>query len=305
MWIYGLLWPICHGAVSVRTVTKAHVVVVTGMSGAGRSTAINALEDLGFFCVDNLPPSLMPTVIAQATAGGSIERVGFGIDVRTRSFLSGASDVVDTLKHEHNVEVLFLDANDETLMRRFNETRRPHPLAPGGDVATAISHERERLSELRVRANQVVDTTGLSVHDLRRRVKLYMSRDNTVPAMVVRVVSFGFKYGVPSDADLMFDLRFLKNPYFVPGLREKTGLDAEVASYVLSQEEAKEFEGDVWQLLEHSLPRYARDGKAYLTIAVGCTGGKHRSVAMAEKLAKRLEAGHSVVLAHRDLPRYQ
>ena len=275
------------------------------MSGAGRSTAINALEDLGFFCIDNLPPALMPTVIGQATAGGAIERFGFGIDVRTRSFLSGASDVVDALKKDHTVEVLFLDANDETLVRRFNETRRPHPLAPGGDVATAISHERERLSELRERANQVVDTTGLSVHDLRRRVKRYMSRDTAVPAMVVRIVSFGFKYGVPTDADLMFDLRFLKNPYFVPGLRDKTGLDPKVADYVLSQAEAREYEDDMWRLLSNSLPHYARDGKAYLTIAIGCTGGKHRSVAIAERLAKRLEEGNTVVLAHRDLPRYQ
>lgn len=275
------------------------------MSGAGRSTAINALEDLGFFCVDNLPAALIPMVIERATAGGAIERLGFGIDVRTRSFLSGASDVVDALKEKYKVDVLFLDANDETLMRRFNETRRPHPLAPGGDLSAAISHERERLSELRERANHVVDTTGLSVHDLRRRIKHYMSRDSAVPAMVVRVVSFGFKYGVPTDADLMFDLRFLKNPHFVRGLREKTGLDPEVRDYVLSQNDAKEFEDDVWRLLEHSLPRYAADGKAYLTIAIGCTGGKHRSVAMAEQLAKRLEEGNSVVLAHRDLPRYQ
>lgn len=275
------------------------------MSGAGRSTAINALEDLGFFCVDNLPPSLIPTVIDQAMSSGSMERLGFGIDVRTRSFLSSASSMLDKIKSDHLVEVIFLDANDETLVRRFNESRRPHPLAPGGDVATAISHERERLSELRERANQVVDTTGLSVHDLRRRVKRYMSRDSAVPAMVVRVVSFGFKYGVPADADLMFDLRFLKNPYFVPELRDKTGLDPAVAAYVLSQVEAQEYEEDMWQLLSRSLPHYSRDGKAYLTIAVGCTGGKHRSVAMAERLKKRLEQTNTVVLAHRDLPRYQ
>ena len=292
-----------------------HGVVGTGMSGAGRSTAIHALEDLGFYCVDNLPPALAPALVQLAERADEpdvLQRIGLGVDVRTGSFLEGASDTLDRLTGSgHELEVLFLDCGDEVLVRRFSETRRPHPLAPGGALLTAIQRERERLSELRERATHVIDTTSLSVHDLRRRLVAWVARPEGGPRreMVTRITSFGFKYGVPVDADLVFDLRYLPNPHFVPELRPKTGLDPEVSSFVLATEEAQELLGDLMPLLEHTLPRYAREGKAYLTVAIGCTGGKHRSVAMAEALAERLAAlpgegpTQRVVVAHRDVRR--
>jgi UPF0042 nucleotide-binding protein len=280
------------------------IMVVTGMSGAGRSTALHVLEDLGFFCVDNLPPPLAKDLVSLLERGDEIERVGLGVDVRTGAFLEGAGDVLDALRESgHDVEVLFFDASDEMLVRRYSATRRTHPLAPGGDVLAAIQKERERLGPLRARAKRVFDTTRLTVHDLRREIVEHVARGEAKRHMVTRVVSFGFKYGIPVDADLVFDLRYLPNPHFVPGMREKTGLDREVAAFVLEGAESKEFLDDVLPLLRRTLPRYEREGKAYLTIAIGCTGGRHRSVAIAEELARRLRDGHDVVVAHRDSER--
>lgn len=281
-----------------------HVVVVTGMSGAGRSTALHVLEDLGFFCVDNLPPSLAGALLEELDRDPEIKHVGLGVDVRTRAFLEGAGAALDTLvAGGHDVEVIFFDCQDEILVRRFSETRRPHALADGGDLPGAIRAERDRLGKLRLRANRVFDTTRLSVHDLRRVLVDHVARGPRGQRMTTRLVSFGFKYGLPVDADLVFDLRYLPNPHFVPELREHTGLDPKVAAYVLGSPEAELLLADIMPLLTHSLPHYEREGKSYLTIAVGCTGGKHRSVAVAEELARRLRVDREVVVSHRDVER--
>ena len=283
---------------------RPHIVVVTGLSGAGRSTALRVLEDAGFFCVDNLPPGLAPALIDLVDREGKLERIGLGIDVRTGAFLSGAEETLSELEARgHRVQVIFLDCADDVLVRRFSETRRPHALSRTGDLHGAISRERERLAGLRARADIVIDTTEFSVHDLRHHLIDYIGRDPNRPSMVVRVLSFGFKYGVPVDADLVFDLRFLPNPHFVDALRPKTGMDAEVSDYVMNAPETQKLLGHLRSLLDYVLPHYAREGKAYLTIALGCTGGRHRSVAMAEELGRQLGNHHEVVVSHRDAQR--
>jgi UPF0042 nucleotide-binding protein len=282
------------------------LVVVTGLSGAGRSTALRVLEDLGHFCVDNIPPALIPQLIELLGKGAELPRVALGIDVRTGGFLEGATRVLDTLVASgHHVELIFLESQDNELLRRFSETRRAHPLAPGGNVLEAIQRERERVASLRARAGLIIDTTQLNVHELRRTLVEYLARGGTHARMVTRVVSFGFKYGLPVDADLVFDLRYLANPHFVPELKPLTGLDEAVSKFVFESAEAKELLADLTTLLGKLLPRYEREGKAYLTICVGCTGGQHRSVAMAEALAANLRGGAEVVVEHRDLHRRQ
>jgi UPF0042 nucleotide-binding protein len=284
--------------------SSLHVVVVTGMSGAGRSTALNVLEDLGFFCVDNLPPPLVPGLLELLERGDELRRVGLGVDVRSGAFLEGTSELVEELRARgHEVEVIFLDASDEALVRRFSETRRPHPLAPGGDLLDAIQRERERLGPLRAQAKHVFDTTPMSVHDLRRALVDHVARGGGAATMVTRIVSFGFKYGIPVDADLVFDLRYLPNPHFVPELKPKTGLDPEVARFVLDAPETGELLADLTEMLAKVLPKYEREGKSYLTIAIGCTGGRHRSVAVAEELAGRLRGQREIVVVHRDAER--
>ncbi|WP_053233160.1 RNase adapter RapZ [Sandaracinus amylolyticus] len=289
--------------------TPLHIVVVTGMSGAGRTSALHVLEDVGFFCVDNLPPKLAPGLVELLAAEGQLTRVGLGVDVRTRGFLVGAGDLLDRLSAGgHEVEVLFLDCADDVLVRRYSESRRPHPLAQGGDVIEAIARERERLASLRVRARRVIDTSRLSVHELRRTLVEAIGRSGARPTMQVRIVSFGFKYGLPVDADLVFDLRFLPNPHHVPELKPLTGRDPPVAEYVLRAPETQSLLVDLKRVLTDWLPRYEAEGKAYLTIAVGCTGGRHRSVAIAEELARTLRAGtegeaREVTVAHRDVSR--
>ena len=289
----------------LRAVGGIHVVVITGLSGAGRSTAVHVLEDLGFFCVDNLPPALAPELVAMLGDGEELRRVGLGMDVRTGVFLEGVEQAFEALRDAgHDVEVIFLDASDDALVRRFSETRRPHPLAPGGDVLEGIQRERERMSSLRARARHVIDTTQMSVHDLRRTLVDYVARGGAARRMVTRIVSFGFKYGLPVDADLVFDLRYLPNPHFVPELKPFTGLDPEVSRFVLDSAETQELIGDLVPMLERVLPKYEREGKSYLTIAIGCTGGRHRSVAVAEELARRLRADErEIVVAHRDSER--
>lgn len=276
-------------------------VVVTGMSGAGRSTALRALEDLQFFCVDNLPPPLIGP-LTRLLDPGERNWVGLGVDVRTGTFLAGAVEAIDELGRLGQTEVIFLEAQDGDLVRRFSETRRAHPLAHAGDIPSAIAVERERLAELRARADVIIDTSGMSVHTLRRHLVDAVARDQVRDRMVTRVVSFGFKFGVPVDADLVFDLRFLPNPHFVPELKPLTGLDPAVSSFVLDSPEGGELRDDLTALLTKLVPRYAREGKAYLTIAVGCTGGQHRSVAMAVALGAALREVAEVVVEHRDRP---
>lgn len=235
--------------------------------------------------------------------GDSQVPVGLGIDVRSGAFLEGAETALDELAARGFLpEVLFMDARDEALVRRFSETRRPHRLAMAGDVASGINLEREWLAPLRRRATRVIDTTHLTVHDLRRQLVQVVSGMPDGMRLVTRVVSFGFKYGLPQDADLVFDLRYLPNPHFVPDLRPQTGLDPPVRDFVMQSAEALELLGDLTALLGKLLPRYAAEGKSYLTIAIGCTGGRHRSVAMAEALGEKLNNG-PVVVSHRDIGR--
>ena len=289
------------------------VVVVTGMSGAGKSTAVRALEDLGFFCVDNLPtPVMKSTLEAFATVG--VRRIAIGIDVRVRGFLDAASAALESLQvpGERELSVLFLDASDEALLRRFSSTRRPHPLStsvePGSErAATAlldgIRIERELLMPLRSRATVVLDTTRLSVHELRREVTAHFGPGAGRAAhMRTRFVSFGFKFGTPVDADLLFDVRFLDNPYFVPELKELSGSTQVVKDFVLAQADCRGFLERVGSLLEFCLPRFEREGKSYLTVAIGCTGGQHRSVMIAEALKKTLGnvKGVRLRVKHRD-----
>jgi UPF0042 nucleotide-binding protein len=294
------------------------VVVVTGLSGAGKSQGLHALEDLGFFCVDNLPTLLAPQAVALCERGG-MTRVALGIDVRVRAFLGEVGHVLQLLEAggQRDLHVLFLDASDETLLRRFSETRRPHPLSaqafsggtsgPEGALAVldGVRVERERLAPLRASATRIIDTTNTTVHDLRRILIAHFGPASGGTRMVTRFVSFGFKFGTPVDADLVFDVRFLENPYFVPELRPLSGLDASVAAYVLSTAEAQEFLRRTRELIEYVVPRYEREGKSYLTIAIGCTGGMHRSVAIAEVLAREVTAslGTSVGVLHRDVHR--
>jgi UPF0042 nucleotide-binding protein len=280
------------------------IVVVTGLSGAGRSTALRVLEDAGFFCVDNLPPGLAPELLKLASREGKLGRVGLGIDVRTGAFLSGAEETLAELEDAgHQVEVIFLDCADDVLVRRFSETRRPHALDRTGDLHGAIGRERDRLAGLRARADIVIDTTDFSVHDLRHHLIDYIGRHPDRPSMVVRLLSFGFKYGIPVHADLVFDLRFLPNPHFVEELRPKTGLDPDVSAYVMEAPLTQELLRHLRPLFDYALPQYAREGKAYLTVAFGCTGGRHRSVAMAEELGRQLGNSHEVVVSHRDVRR--
>jgi UPF0042 nucleotide-binding protein len=273
------------------------VVVVTGLSGAGRTTALHALEDLGFFCIDNLPTALAPDAVALCENGG-ITRVALGMDVRVRVFLGEVGNVLSTLEDggRRDLHVLFLDASDETILRRFSETRRPHALAMAGTLGGAagvlegITLERERLAPLRARATRVVDTTALSVHELRRAtLAAFGPASGAAERMTVRVMSFGFKFGPPADADLVFDVRFLKNPYFVPELKRLPGTDARVRDYVMGQAETAELVAKTVSLLEYVVPKYEREGKSYLTIAFGCTGGMHRSVVLAEHIAAALD----------------
>jgi RNase adapter protein RapZ len=292
------------------------VVVVTGLSGAGKSTALHALEDLGFFCVDNLPTSVVLQTLEACDAGG-MQRVALGIDVRVRSFLDSASDAFDAIgRRKHNdLAVLFLDASDEALLRRFSSTRRPHPLStavePGAEgeaiaVLDGIRSERERLAALRARATLVIDTTLLSVHELRRGIVGHFGPGSgEVPRMRTRFVSFGFKYGAPVDADLVLDVRFLVNPHFVEELRDLPGTAAPVSEYVLADADTQAFLSRAAELLAFCLPRYEREGKSYLTVGVGCTGGRHRSVVVADHLAKQLSerVGLEIDVVHRDVGR--
>ena len=288
---------------------RTQVVVVTGMSGAGKSTALHALEDLGFYCCDNMPTGFGPEVVDLCERGG-IRRVALGVDVRLGNFLVAVDEVIDALDASgtRDLHVLFFDASDESIVRRFSETRRPHPMAPEeGDVIEGIERERERLAPLRARSTRVIDTTRLTVHELRRALVAQFSvvAPGQAGRMVTRLVSFGFKFGAPVDADLLLDVRFLANPFFVPSMKHRPGTDADVAQFVLATEEGEGFITRAEQLLEYTIPLYAREGKAYLTIAIGCTGGRHRSVAVAEELSKRLAASGipNVYVTHRDVAR--
>ena len=287
------------------TAEAPRFIVITGLSGAGKSRAIRALEDLGYFCVDNLPLALIPT-FAALTIGRDrqIRRAAVVVDIRGGRELSRFPAMYRRLKRQRGLRValIFLDADDRILLRRFSETRRPHPLAPTRSAAEGLREERRRLGAIRELADRIVDTSRLSVHELRRAILGLASGSDATPPLAVSIVSFGFKHGVPADADLVFDVRFLPNPHFVPGLRALSGLHPRVARFVLRTPAAKRFLRLTTALLRFLLPEYIAEGKAYLTIAIGCTGGRHRSIAIGEALVRRLRSVRGVTLRvrHRD-----
>lgn len=281
-------------------------VFITGLSGAGKSYAIKSFEDMDYFCVDNLPTTLIPTFADLiARSGQTIRRVALGVDVREGEYLSHLLDAIRELKARgHAVEVLFLEAGEEALVRRYHETRRRHPLAVEGNVLEGIRAERKAMSHLREIADRIVDTSALTVHQLKGLlVELYVTPKARL-GLATSLVSFGFKHGVPFDADLVFDVRFLPNPHFVPGLRPLDGRDARVREFVLEPGECRELLDHLTRFLAFLLPRYEREGKAYLTVAVGCTGGRHRSVTLVEELKRLLGGlGYAPAVVHRDLDR--
>ena len=284
---------------------RVQLVVVTGLSGSGKSTAIHVLEDLGFYCIDNLPVALIARFVELwESSQEEVRRVALGIDLRERHFLDEFPRVFQELRASGvELEVLYLEASDEVLVRRFSETRRPHPAAAGGGPADGIRREREKLRGLREIADRILDTSAFTVHELRGALRDLVERPEA-GRMTITLLSFGYKYGLPIDADLAFDCRFLPNPFFVEELRNRTGTDPAVAEYVLRREETEEFLRRVVDLLEFTLPRYQHEGKSYLTIALGCTGGRHRSIVLAEELGRRLrERGHKVLVRHRDAER--
>ncbi|MFP4634292.1 MAG: RNase adapter RapZ [Nitriliruptoraceae bacterium] len=290
-----------EGSVEVE---RPRVLVITGLSGAGRSTASNVCEDLGWFVIDNLPPTLIERVTELAFApGSSVTKLAVVADVRGREFFSALVETVRELRRsEADVRVLFLDATDEVLVRRFEETRRRHPAAEDGGVLSGIHRERQQLAELRGSADLIVDTSDLNVHELRDRVLELLEDADSVP-LRVEVVSFGFKHGSPRDADLLFDVRFLPNPHWVEELRPYSGLDDLVRDFVFGQPATAPFVEALQRLLDVAVPGYIAEGKRYLTIAIGCTGGKHRSVAITEAVGTYLEDAFElpVNVLHRDL----
>jgi UPF0042 nucleotide-binding protein len=283
---------------------RGEVVVVTGMTGAGRSTAAKELEDLGFFVVDNLPPQLVADVVRLVDeTRGPMQPIAVVVDVRSGSFFTGLQEVLAQGSTGRRTTLLFLEAGDEVLVRRQEAARRPHPLQEGGRLLDGLRRERTALDELRAEADLVIDTSGLNVHQLTDKVADAFGTEQTT-ALKATIVSFGFKYGIPVDADLMADMRFLPNPHWVPKLRPLSGRDSEVAAYVKGRPGAQTFLDQYIPLLETVSEGYVREGKRFMTVAVGCTGGKHRSVAMVEEIAARLNArGIDARPVHRDLGR--
>jgi len=283
---------------------QRRMVIVTGLSGSGRSAALKAFEDMGYYCVDNLPLVLLSAFSEFARGSKEAARSAIGIDIREKDFPVRFPALYGDLKAgDSAAELLFLDASDQTLVRRFSETRRPHPLARGTTpLLDGIRTERTALGEVKKLADRIIDTSDYTVHDLRQAIERRYAEDDAGRPMVITLVTFGYKYGMPYDLDLMFDLRFLPNPHFVPGLREHTGEDQRVREYVTAKADAAEFISRLEEFLEYLLPRYRREGKSYLTIGFGCTGGRHRSVAVALVIAEQLrEKGYEVNVKHRDI----
>jgi len=283
---------------------QLNLVIVSGLSGSGKSHALKAFEDAGYFCIDNLPPALIPTFVELCNQqGGEISNVALGVDVRERVFFS---DLVGTLERIRSlgyaIHLLFLEARDEVLVRRFSESRRPHPLLPHLPVLEGVRFEKERVAELRRHADRIIDTSDLTVHELRDLLMKEFSRGPVTRRLTVTLLTFGYKFGVPYDIDLLFDVRFLKNPFFVPELKPLSGDDPRVRTYVLSDPDAVALLAQLESMLKFLIPLYEREQRSYLTIAIGCTGGRHRSVAIAGRLRESLGAiGHDVILKHRDV----
>jgi UPF0042 nucleotide-binding protein len=285
---------------------NVRIVIVTGLSGSGKSTALRALEDIGFFCVDNLPVVLLPKFLEMQTeAGSEISKVAFVMDIRERSFLDRYMETFEQLKAKgYRVEIVFLDASNEALLRRFSETRRAHPLCEKGTVMEGITLERERLSKLKKMADKVIDTSSFNVHQLKDVIHRYFMTSPADKRLVINLTSFGYRYGLPPDADVVLDVRFLPNPYFVEDLKHVDGNDPKVEEYVTGWNESVTFLQELFKLMEFLIPLYEKEGKSSLNIALGCTGGKHRSVVMANKLRGFFSVRNFLVnVQHRDIYR--
>ncbi|MDT8858725.1 RNase adapter RapZ [Alkalihalobacillus sp. MEB130] len=284
---------------------EIQIVIITGMSGAGKTVAVQSFEDLGYFCVDNLPPALIPKFIELIEgSSGKMNKVALVIDLRGRKFFDHLFEAIDMISHsphlKFKLQILFLDAKDAKLVQRYKETRRSHPLAPNGLPLEGIQLEREMLEDMKGRAQQIIDTTDMKPIQLRERIIQRFSVSEKHP-FTVNVMSFGFKYGMPIDADLVFDVRFLPNPHYIDHMRPKTGLDEEVSSYVLKWTETQQFIEKLTDLLKFMLPQYKREGKSQVVIGIGCTGGKHRSVTLAEHFGDAFADEFVLHVSHRDI----
>ena len=284
--------------------TGTELVLITGMSGSGKASVLKAFEDLDYYCVDNLPVGLIPRFAEMARASTEIQRTALVVDVREGQNFARLPGLLKSVKKTLNTTVIFLEASDEALLRRFSETRRPHPLGRAQPLKAGLRAERRRLRPIRALADMVVDTSRFNVHELRAYVTEKFQRESADRHIRVTCVSFGYRHGVPQDADLLFDVRFLPNPHFVPALRNLTGRHPRVARYVRSFPQTREFIHRISELLVYLMPHYIREGKSYLTIAFGCTGGQHRSVMIAEDVRKKLAAaGYQAKVVHRDMPK--
>ncbi|KRK63762.1 glmZ(sRNA)-inactivating NTPase [Companilactobacillus tucceti DSM 20183] len=289
-----------------------NLVIVTGMSGAGKTVAMQSFEDLGYFCIDNMPPNLLPKFWELVHESGTINKVALVVDIRSRAFYDEIFSMVSQMdedeqeKHQKvNMKILFLNASDEELVSRYKETRRSHPLAMEGRLLDGIQKERELLSEIKSRAQVEIDTTDLTPRQLREEIFSNFQESTSVPTFHIEVMSFGFKYGLPIDADIVMDVRFLKNPYYVDELKAKTGLDKPVYDYVMNDDQTETFYKKLYDLFEYIVPGYEKEGKTSLTIAIGCTGGQHRSVAIAQRLGTDLKEKYYVDITHRDMDKSQ
>lgn len=290
---------------STGATQDTQMVIITGMSGAGKTVAIQSFEDLGFFCVDNLPPTLLPKFLElMKESGNKMNKVALVMDLRGREFFDHLFKALDDLAETSWVtpQILYLDADDSTLVRRYKETRRTHPLAPSGLPLEGIQLERELLEELKGRAQLIYNSSQMKPKELREKILTEFSV-NKQTIFTVNVMSFGFKHGIPIDADLVFDVRFLPNPHYIESMRPKTGLDEDVSKYVLKWNETTKFLEKVTELLAFMLPHYKREGKAQLVVAIGCTGGQHRSVALTETIAHHFEKDYETRITHRDIER--
>jgi UPF0042 nucleotide-binding protein len=279
---------------------RISTVIVTGLSGSGKTVALNSFEDSGFFCVDNLPSPLIVKFINLCTKTPTISKIAVGVDIRERKFLTSFSDTVTDLREKKDIEIVFLEATDEALIRRFKETRRPHPLGYK-NLKRALHREANLLAPIRKEANTIIDTSSLTPHQLRKLItESYLKKGPK--EMTISLISFGYKYGVPLEADLLFDVRFLPNPYFIKELKMLSGTSTKVKKFVLSKKDTKEFFNKLFPLLNHIIPLYKQEGKSYLTIGIGCTGGQHRSPAIVQKIEKTLKQQKlKTTLIHRDL----
>lgn len=279
-------------------------VMVTGLSGAGKTQAINALEDLGFFCVDNLPPALIPKFAELcAQTEGKLNKIAVVVDIRGGDFFDSISDTLESLKHSGvKCEILFLEASDETLVRRFKESRRPHPLRPHGPLLEGIQEERRRLQDLKGWAHKIIDTTNHTNKQLKDEIISAFGEESKFSVLNITVMSFGYKYGIPLDADLLMDVRFLPNPYYINELRPFTGNDKVIQDYVLDSPVSRTFLRKYYSLIKFLIPNYVKEGKTSLVIAIGCTGGRHRSVTLVNKVAELIGGlDASIIVKHRDI----